>query len=173
MFATGDPYWNDPSTEKSRTDRVFKGLKENVKNLQSLLFVVIKCWNDNVVLYEYADSGSIPVVTSWLNLDKEPVTTNELNSAEEMLFGCSINITEGERFILKMNQAQLSSRVFELVMDSRGLPAILGTVSGINCRMEYAYVQMKKGVIPEAEYMNIYGRSLKDGTLVSEKIVST
>jgi hypothetical protein len=49
-------------------------------------------------------------------------------------------------------------------MDSNGNPAVIGTINGETCRIEYAYVHMKKCVIPEADYMNFYGKSLKDGT---------
>jgi hypothetical protein len=48
-----DSYWSDPKEESPRTKRVFDGIKHYVSNLNNLLFVVIKSWNDNVVLYEY------------------------------------------------------------------------------------------------------------------------
>lgn len=182
MFNSTDAYWSHPSEEAPRTERVFNGIKTYVKDLSKLLFVVIKSWNDNVVLYEYNDSLEQIVSTSWLSLepsdakkhrnDGNSSLRSELNAGEEMLFGCTIKVVEGNRFLLTINQEQLSSRVFELVMDSNGNPAVIGTINGITCRIEYAYVHMKKGIIPEADFMNFYGKSLKDGTDVVELIRS-
>ena len=41
------------------------------------------------------------------------------------------------------------------------------------CRIEYAYVHMKKGMLPEPNFMNFYGRSLVDGSKVIETIYSS
>ena len=175
-----DPYWSDPSEEAPRTQRVRDGVMKHVKDLKKILFMVIKSWNDNVLLYEFEDSDKI-VSSQWLSLEEKdaerhrsvlnnPSLRSELNSAEEVLFGCSVNIVEGSRYILRINAEQLQSRVFEIVTDSSGNPAVIGTVNGVICRVEHAYVHMKKGLMPEGDYMNFYGRSISDGSIVMEKI---
>jgi hypothetical protein len=178
---SSDPYWNPPEEEVPRTQRVLQGVRDHVKDLSRVLFVVIKSWNDNCVLYEYDDTGSNVVTTSWLSVEPEdkerheklgnPSLRSYLNPAEDLLFGCVVSVVEGDRFLVKINQEQLSSRTFELVMDSSGNPAVIGSVNGQMCRVEHAYVQMKKGLVPEAEYMNFYGKSLTDGSRVVEHIV--
>ena len=178
MFS--DPYWNAPEEEPKRIKRVLDGIKENVSNLKNILFVVIKSWNDNVVMYEYQENNKEFVSTSWLSLEKDDAARHrkmgniglrsELNPAEDMLFGCSVQVLEGDRFLLKINQEELANRTFELVMDSSGNPAVIGKVGEEMCRLEHAYIQMKKGIIPEAEYMNFRGKSLISGKTITEKI---
>lgn len=175
-----DPYWEPADNEKPRMIRVKEGVKKHVRDLKKLLFLVAKSWNDNVVCYEYG--GQQIVSVSWLSLepsDKErhikmgnESLRSNLTPAEELLFGCDVEIVEGDRYLLKINQEQLASRVFEIVLDKSGNPAIIGTVNGIMCRLEHAYVQMKKGSIPQAQYMNLYGKSVSDGKLVFETIES-
>lgn len=177
MFAD-NPYWGAPEDEKPRMTRVKEGIKKHVIDVTKLLFVVAKSWNDNVVCYEYG--GPKIVSVSWLSIepaDKERHTKmgntslrSTLTPAEELLFGCDVEIVEGDRYLLKINQEQLSTRVFEIVMDKQGNPAIIGTVNGVMCRLEHAYVQMKKGSIPQAEYMHLYGKSVSDGKTVIERI---
>jgi hypothetical protein len=179
---TANPYWQAPENEEPRTQRVRAGVLRHVPQLSSVLFMVIKSWNDNVVLYEYDEVGKSAVKSTWLSLEPSDTARHlsmnnaslrsQLNPAEEMLFGCSVRVVEGGRFLVSINQEQLSSRVFELVMDSAGQPAVIGTVNGVMCRVEHAYVQMKKGFAPCPEYMNLYGRSMHDGSSVVERIVS-
>jgi hypothetical protein len=175
-----DPYWQPPEEEGPRTARIKSGMREFVKSPENVLFIVIKSWNDNCVLYEYDEDGEQAVKATWLSLEPEDKERHlnmgnaglrsVLNPAEDMLFGCSVKVVEGNRFLVKINQEQLSNRTFELVMDSAGNPAVIGAVGGVMCRVEHAYVQMKKGAVPDAEYMNFYGRSLKDGSTVVECI---
>ena len=177
-----DPFWESPVNEDARIARIKNGIKKQLKDPKSLVFVVAKSWNDNVVLYEYGGTKFVNV--AWLSLESEDMERhikmgNEslrstLTPAENLLFGCDVEIVEGDRYILHINQELLSSRVFELVLDSRGDPAVLGTVNGVLCRMEHAYVQMKKGSIPQADYMHLYGRRVSDGkTIEKEKIINT
>jgi hypothetical protein len=179
MFS--DPYWNPPEEEPKRIKRVLEGIKQNVSKLKNILFVVIKSWNDNVVLYEYEENNKDVVTTSWLSLEEDDAERHKkignnslrsnLNPAEFILFGCSVQVLEGERFLLKINQEELANRTFELVMDSNGNPAVIGKVGDEMCRLEHAYIQMKKGIIPEADYMNFRGKSLTTGKTVTEKII--
>jgi len=179
MDFNSNPFWSDPSNEDSRVQRVLAGVREHVKDKKKLLFIVIKSWNDNVVLYEFCETNGIK--TSWLSLepaDAERHRKNgntalrgELNPAEQELFGSSVKVVEGNRYLIKINQPQLSTRTFEMVIDAKNNPAILGDVNGTLCKVEYAYVQMKRGLMPEADYMKFYGRAVENGSLLCEKIV--
>jgi hypothetical protein len=182
MFSDNpNPYWEPAENEKPRTTRVKEGIKRHVKDIKKLLFVVIKSWNDNVVCYEYGGTNFVTV--NWLSIepaDKErhikmgnDSLRSNLTPAEDLLFGCNVEIVEGDRYLVKINQEQLSSRLFEIVMDKQGNPAIIGTVNGVLCRLEHAYVQMKKGSLPQAEYMNLYGKSVSDGKTIMETIASS
>jgi hypothetical protein len=182
MFSDNpNPYWEPPENEKPRMVRVKEGIKKHVKDIKKLLFVVVKSWNDNVVCYEYGGPKFVSV--SWLSIepaDKErhirmgnESLRSTLTPAEELLFGCDVDIVEGDRYLVKINQEQLASRVFEIVMDKQGNPAIIGTINGVLCKLEHAYVQMKKGSIPQAEYMNLCGKSVSDGKSIVETIASS
>lgn len=181
--ASLNPYWQSEEEEYPRTDRVLQGIRKHVKGVQNVIFVVMKSWNDNAVLYEWnTEETGEAVKVSWLSLEKNDIERHlamgndtlrsSLNPAEDALFGCSVKVVEGDRFLLHINQENLSKRTFEIVLDSGGKPAVIGSVNGEMCRLEHAYVQMKKGPVPDAEYMNFYGKSLKDGSKIVEKIFS-
>jgi len=173
-----DPYWQDPKEEGARNERIRKGILLHVENPAKIMFYVAKCMNDNVVLFEFCEKKIVK--TSWLSLeekDKERHISNgnlslrsELNAAEEVLYGCTVTVAENNRFLFRMNQPELNDRIFEIVMDAQNNPAIIGNVNNVQSRLEHAYVQMKKGPVPDAEYINLYGRSLQTGNIVYEKI---
>lgn len=179
MWAS-DPYWQPPETEAPRTARVREGVRKHVPALHNVLFMVLKSWNDNVVMYEYDEAASDAVRVSWLSLEPADIERHTrmgnvslrsvLNPAEQLLFGCSVKLVEGGRYLVHINQEQLADRVFELVTDAAGNPAVVGQINGVMCRVEHAYVQMRKGMVPDAEYMHLYGRSLADGSQVVERI---
>lgn len=179
MWAS-DPYWQPPTEEGPRTARVREGIRTYVPALHNVLFTVLKSWNDNVVMYEYDEAAADAVRVSWLSLEPtdaerhqrmgNPSLRSALNPAEQLLFGCSVKLVEGGRYLVHINQEQLADRVFELVTDAAGNPAVVGQIGGVMARVEHAYVQMRKGMVPDAEYMHLYGRSLVDGSSVVERI---
>jgi hypothetical protein len=162
-------YWSDPSEEGPRTARVLSCIKKNV-DTKNLLFFVSKSFNDNSVIYMFENGN---VVANWIQVEEknDVGSRSELNPAESAFLGCNVREADG-RILIQMYQEQLSSRVFEIVQDAKGNPAVIGVISGINCRLERAYAQMKKGAVPEPDYLNLYGRSLKDGSSVVEKILA-
>ena len=177
-----DTFWQSPEEEKPRIARVIEGINKYCEDKQKIVFVVLKSWNDNVVLYEYNENSPKLLDCSWLSLEEEDKKKHELNNnislrtqlspTEDSLFGCKVNSLEGDRLIVHINNEQLSSRSFELVLDSRGNPAIIGNINGNLCKLDYAYVQMKKGSIPMGDYMNLYGINLKNGEKEVEKILA-
>lgn len=172
-------FYSDPSTEKERIDRVF-GKLDRLHATQSNhkdIFYVIKCWNDNIVSYSFKDNV---ILTEWISLedkDRERHESqgnfslrNELSESEKTIFGCKLDIIEGNRFIVTMNAEQLKDQVNELVMDEDDTPNLIGLVMGKMCRLKYAYAQMKDGLLPEIDYLHLYGESLEDGSLCVEKM---
>jgi len=159
-------YWADPKEEEPRLQRVRNCIKANLKG--KLLFFVSKSFNDNSIVYLYEDDKVNPY---WIQVeDKDHGTLTKLNFAELLVLGCEVKYKD-DRIFIQMNQEQLAKRTFELVVDARGSPAVIGTVNGIDCRVDWAYAQMKNSSMPEPEYMNLYGRSLVDGSKIVEKIL--
>ena len=128
----------------------------------------------------YSFTTNNDIRTEWISLedkDREKHESkgnfglrNDLNASEESIFGCKMDVIEGNRFIVTMNAEQLKDRVNELVLDENDTPNIIGLVQGKMCKLEYAYAQMKDGMLPEIDYLNLYGKSLEDGTLCVEKM---
>lgn len=173
-----DPYYQPPENENARIQRINKGILLYVQKPSNIMFYIAKCMNDNIVLFEYCEEKIVKY--SWLSLeetDRQRHVNNgnlslrsDLNPAEDVLYGCNVNIVDNNRILFRMNQPELYDRVFEIVMDAQNNPAIIGNVNNIQCRLEYAYVQMKKGLVPDVEYILLYGRSLTNGNKIVEKI---
>ena len=180
---SGNPYWSPPEAESARTNRVMGFIKNHLDkaSLKKVLFMVIK-WNDNPVVYEYDVLQPQEVRTFWIGFNKEErerhllmgntSLRSQLNPTEEALFGCDLKIIEGNRYLLTMNQPQLKSRICEIVLDANSEPALIGQINGTLCRIEHAYVQMKKGIVPDVDYIKVYGKSISEGTLLVEKILA-
>lgn len=178
-------FYADPSQESSRIQNilqkyeVLKKTQPNVYQKRKELFQVFKCWNDNFVSYSF-DMNKNSIKTEWISLepkDRERHESegnwslkNDLNTNEEEIFGCTVEVIEGNRYIVRLNIKQLKDRSNELVIDENDEAIILGTVNGKLCKLLYAYAQMKNSMIPEIDYVNLYGMSLNKGELCCEKI---
>lgn len=177
-----DQFWQSPEEEKPRIERIFSKLKENAIQTNHIMFLVMKSWNDNIVAYEYKEDENPIVKVTWISLQTEDVEKHRskgnlslrstLSPPEDILYGCRVEIVEGDRYLIRINSPQLYDRTFEMVMDSKGSPAIIGSVNGVLCRLDYAYVQMKKGSIPLGDYMNLYGTNVSTGKKEVEKIMA-
>lgn len=176
-------FYSDPSEETPRINRIFEKLnvlnKTQGLNSNNDLFFVMKGWNDNIVAYTYLPDEN-KIKTQWISLessDRERHESNgnwslknELNEGEKGIFGCKLNIIEGNRFIVTMNLKQMSDRTNELILDENDNPSIIGMVNGKLCKLKYAYAQMKNSMLPEVDYLHLYGENLENGTLCVEKI---
>jgi len=58
----------------------------------------------------------------------------------------------------------------KFVLGDDGSPKLIGVINGKKCVVEYAYAQMRKGLIPDVEYVRLTGRSLDDDSILSEVI---
>ena len=178
MFS-GSPFYAPPSKETEQTRRILAKLNER-EDTGAVVFRVLKGWNDNVVVYEYDADADEPLKALWISIDPvdekthsergNPSLRSPLNAAEEMIFGCRVNVVEGDRHLIVINVEQLSKRVFELVLDKTGSPAIIGVINLTLCRLHHAYAHMRHGIIPSVERLMLYGTSIESGERVVEEI---
>lgn len=176
-------FYSEPSEEPSRIERMLNGLnvlnKMTGRSSTNDLFFVMKCWNDNLVSYTY-DPDTNNIVKNWVSLEPKDRTRHESNGnsslrnplswEEESIFGCKVDVIEGNRFIVTMNLKQMLDRTNELILDENDVPSIIGMVDGKICKLKYAYAQMKNTLLPEVDYLNLYGESLETGKQCVEKI---
>ena len=176
-------FYSDPSEESTRVDRMLKGLdvlnKITSRASTNDLFFVMKCWNDNLVSYTY-DPDSNNIRKEWVSLEPKDRARhesngnaslrNELSPDEEDIFGCKVDVIEGSRFIVTMKLKQMLDRTNELILDENDVPSIIGMVDGRICKLKFAYAQMKNTLLPEVDYLNLYGVSLETGKQCVEKI---
>lgn len=177
-------FYSEPSQEEERIQRIKEKYSVLKKTQPSFfqkkdLFQVYKCWNDNFVSYTFNNVQN-SVDAEWVSLETKDrerhegqgnwSLKNDLSEPEHEIFGCKVNVIEGNRYIVQMNLKQMKDRSSELVIDENDEALILGTVNGKLCRLLYAYAQMKNSMIPEVDYLHLYGISLSDGELCREKI---
>jgi hypothetical protein len=177
-------FYADPSLEEERIQRIQEKYAI-LKKTQPLhfqkkdLFQVYKCWNDNFVSYTFNPLQN-SVDSEWVSLEPKDrerhegegnwSLKNNLSDTEHEIFGCKMNVIEGNRFILQMNLKQMKDRSSELVVDENDNALILGLVNNKLCKLLYAFAQMKNSLLPEVDYLHLYGTSLANGELCKEKI---
>jgi hypothetical protein len=135
-----------------------------------LVFMISKSSDENFVAYEYNETDSgFTIDPYWINV--APINNTEpLNVLEHSLYGININVQSSGECSVYFNAQQIRTRKCELIMDASGKPALLGQINGQPCRLQYAYAQMRKGLIPDVHYLHLYGRSTIDGSWHKEKI---
>lgn len=174
-----DPYWSPPETEAARFATIREGIRVHVADPSRILLAVGKSSNLNVVLFKYTPEGPSIVTAEWLSLDPADARRHvargnaslraPLNAVEDALFGVRVEVVGG-RYMLRMNHAALASRPFELVMNGEGNPVVLGVVGTRTCVLHHAYVAMKRGPLPDVEYVNLYGLAPEDGSMAMERM---
>lgn len=168
------PFYTSPDIEDEQTRRIFDNLESRNDVGDNVVFRVLKGWNDNLVIYDYDSDKGIRL--RWMNLEHEKPGSpksnlwSPLSDLETMVFGCDLKVVEGDRHILSMNVEQLRDRVFELVLDSKGKPAVIGTIQQKLCRLHHAYAIMKKGPMPQVDTLRLYGTAIKTGERVCEDL---
>lgn len=168
-MSDSNPYWSDPAEEDGRIKRVLK-IVGSQHDANSIAFFVAKSNNDNFVAYRWNNDKSTiePFWISTENVLSEKRTA--LNLAETMLYGIEMTVTQGGDWLVNLNAETIRNRTMKLMLGEDDTPTFIGTVSGKKCILEYAYVQMQKGMIPDVEYVRITGRSLEDDSIVSEVV---
>jgi hypothetical protein len=161
--------------------RVRSGIQKYV-NCEKMLFVFAKSNNDNCIVFLYDDDNNDdPLVPMWLHLEpkdmeKDLLNGNTslmsfLNEMENELVGCELIVDDDTgKFFVKLNQSGMQDRNFELVMDSENKPAVLSTISGTMCRLDYGFCQFKEGIMMIPDHFVLNGTDLQTGEKRWEKI---
>ena len=144
------------SDESSRMSRIRSGVAKYL-NCDKLLFVFGKSNNDNCVVFMYntqAKDLNDMISPMWLHLEPKDIEKNiadgnpslltQLTPMEEQMMGCTLTTDKNGSFFVKLKQAGLQDRDFELITDSSGRPAVLSKIDGKLCRLDYGYAVLKK-----------------------------
>lgn len=168
-MSDSNPYWSDPSEEKGRIGRVLKtvGAQHDAK---TIAFFIAKSNNDNFVAYRWNSQKSAlePFWISTENVQFERRST--LNLAETMLYGVEMNVTSSGDWLVNLNAESIRDRTMKFALGEDDAPSLLGKIGGRSAIVEYAYVQMRKGLLPDVEYVRLTGRAMDDDSTVSEVI---
>jgi len=135
------------------------------------LFVIERSKNANVVAYDvrFGPSGfdpKDPISARWLMLDEEGQTEG-LTKLERKVYGVKVksaSFTEVDFAI-----AALPERSIIVRLGADGPEAIV-SVNGVPCRLESIYVSSSEGLVPTVKWVELKGRSLADGSLVTERV---
>jgi hypothetical protein len=175
-----NPYFSPTEEESARTSRIFAAIPQYVRDPDNVVLVVAKSENDNAVIYKYVETDTgVDIVPTWFCIHPPDAARHRaegnrdlcspLNMLENAHFGIRVTLSEGE-FVVTLNQEKLRRRRMNLIMDEQGKPALVGDLDGIPCRIQHAYIQLRPGLLPDVEYIQMYGYSLNDGALIAERI---
>lgn len=170
------PYWSPPEIEHERMQQIRECASTDLPNPTNVVFLIGKSSNRNFAFYEYHETATdFGIRARWGMLEqprgsKEALTLEEMNTAEQLLMGVSVTPRPNGAVTVSFSPEQLRGRDAELILDAAGKPALTGVVQGRACRLLYAYVQMRKSVLPDVEYISLYGKSLEDGSVLCERL---
>ena len=160
---SADPFWDEPEKETGRMARILDILKRQ-PDASQIAFFIGKSNNDNFVAYKWnTQKGSIEPM--WISTQNVPAERRDpLNLAEEMLYGVDMRVTSTGEWLVNLRAEAIAHRVMSLTLDDHDHPALIGSVNGRMCVLESAYVQMKRGLIPDVDYVRMYGKAVDDGS---------
>ena len=164
---SSNPYWSPEADESPRVARILTVLNRQ-PDASRIAFFVGKSNNDNFVAYRWdSDKGALtPFWISTVNVPSE--RRDPLNLAETMLYGVEMNVTDRGEWLINIAAEGLRNRVMNLHLDGNDQPALTGVINGEMCIIEYAYVQMCKGLLPDVDWVRITGRDLRNQQIRSE-----
>jgi hypothetical protein len=164
---SSNPYWSPEAEESPRIARILTVLKRQ-HDAARIAFFVGKSNNDNFVAYRW-DSDKAALTPFWISTVNVPSERRDpLNLAESMLYGVEMNVTDRGEWIVNIAAEGLRNRVMNLNLDENDQPALTGVINGHMCVIEYAYVQMCKGLLPDVDWVRITGRDLRTQEIRSE-----
>lgn len=166
---SSDPYWDEPANEPARLERINAVLKRQ-PDASKIAFFIAKSNNDNFVAYKWdSDKGRIDAF--WISTQNVPAERRDgLNIAEEMLYGVDMTVTAAGEWLVNLRAEAVRGRTMNLALSDDDVPALVGTIDGTLCVLESAYVQMKRGLLPDVDYVTLYGRAVSDGSRRTEKL---
>lgn len=169
------PYWSPPDIEQERMQQIRESASTDLPNPANVVFLIGKSSNRNFAFYEYHEtSADFGIRARWGMLEHRglhgALPLEEMGTAEQLLMGVSVTSRPNGAVTVSFSPEQLRGRDAELILDAAGKPALTGIVQGRACRLLYAYVQMRKSVLPDVEYISLYGKSLEDGSVLCERL---
>lgn len=168
---SSSPYWCDDSTMVSRIDFLKKKMRLQ-KDSQNIAMFVAKSNNDKCVIYKWEDDISA-LKPYWLIFDDPSIPEgerSELNAIEKMLYGANLFVRENGAWEITLSAEAISHRIMTLTLNESNEPTLTGVVQGNLAVLDYCFVVMKKGLIPDVEKVYIYGRDVKTKQVVEEII---
>jgi hypothetical protein len=177
MAASG--YWSPPHIEESRLAEACECVGKHLGDSSNIVFFISKSGNKNFTYYEYFETpDSFGIRPQWAMQELKlladgQVQREELTITEQVLLGVNVVTRPSGTINVNFNPEQIRTRAGELILDAAGKPALVGTVDGHTCRLLHAYVQMKKNLLPDVDYITLYGRGLSDGKMYMERMTNT
>ncbi len=133
-----------------------------------IAFFIAKSNNDNLVAYKWNGHGVEPF---WISTENVPAERRDpLNLAEELLYGVDVRVSSSGEWLVNLRAEQVRGRSMNLTLDENDTPMLVGAINENNCIVDGAYVQMKKGLIPDVEYVRIYGKNIENGNVEVEML---
>lgn len=164
---TSNPYWSDEAEEQPRIQRILNILRRQ-PDASRIAFFVGKSNNDNFVAYRW-DSDKAALNPFWISTQNVVAERRDpLTLAESMLYGIEMHVTSTGEWLVNLSAEAIRNRTMNLTLDEQDRPALTGVIQNRMCIVEYAYVQMAKGLIPDVEWVRLTGRDMNTNEIVSE-----
>jgi Domain of unknown function (DUF4833) len=164
---SSNPYWSPESEEGPRVQRILSILGRQ-PDASRIAFFVGKSNNDNFVAYRW-DSDKASLTPFWISTQNVAVERRDpLTLAESMLYGIEMHVTSTGEWLVNLSAEAIRGRTMNLSLDEEDRPALTGAINGRLCIVEYAYVQMAKGLLPDVEWVRLSGRDLKTNEVITE-----
>jgi hypothetical protein len=159
---------------KLYVDHACRTIVELRKTSPSVLFMIKRAKNENIVVYEYAEDRS-NVDVYWLELDAKFVTAarkknvyddkTQLIMIEKPAYGCQtlIERNSSNEDVVTLVIAPLPERKIQVLRAAGGLDAprwiAQTTIRGTVVNLQFVYVETKSvlGMIPKVQWIEIYG----------------
>jgi hypothetical protein len=145
------------------------------KDAQFIAMFVAKSNNDKCVIYKWEDDISI-LKPYWLIFDDPSIPEgerSELNAIEKMLYGSNLTVRDNGSWEITLSAEAVSDRIMNLTLNDANEPCLTGVLQGNLATLEYCFVIMKKGLIPDVEKVHIFGRDVITKNLVEEIILNS
>ena len=124
------------------------------------------------MIYKWEDDLSV-LKPYWLIFDDPSIPEgerSELNAIEKMLYGSNLTVRENGSWEITLSAEAVSDRIMNLTLNDTNEPTLTGVVQGSLATLEYCFVTMKKGLIPDVEKVHIFGRDVQSKKVVEEII---
>jgi hypothetical protein len=173
MSAEGsaNPYWCDEAVMVKRVEFLKKKMSIQ-KDASSIAMFVAKSNNDKCVIYKWDNSRSV-LKPCWLSFEDQSIPEgerSELNALETMLYGSNLSVKEDGTWEITLSAEAISHRIMNLTLSDKDEPTLTGVVNGRLGVIEFCFVVMKKGLIPDVEKVYIHGRDVRTREKLEEII---